>query len=107
MDRLRIGGVGLISGPPEKRGRRDESTQLGLVEGVLQQDPAVLVLHEGPDEPVWGQRGNSTIRSLVEPKNGLLVICGHSHWEHPLVTLPGGAQVLNVDARAVLLQRAR
>jgi hypothetical protein len=34
-----------------------------------------------------------------------LVICGHSHWDEPLAELPGGAQVLNVDGRAVLLRR--
>jgi hypothetical protein len=107
VDGLRIGGVSLISGPPEKRGRREESSQVAMVERVLHEDPEILVLHEGPDEPVHGQHGNSTLRSVVEGRNGLLVVCGHSHWDRPFATLPGGAQVLNVDARAVLLQRAR
>ena len=36
----------------------------------------------------------------------LLVVCGHCHWHEPLVELRGGVQVLNVDARAVVLTTA-
>jgi hypothetical protein len=32
-----------------------------------------------------------------------LVICGHAHWDSPLHEQRNGSQVLNVDARAVLL----
>ena len=35
-----------------------------------------------------------------------LVICGHVHWDRPLVALASGPQLLNVDARVVLLERA-
>ncbi|MEZ0230001.1 MAG: hypothetical protein ACAI25_15360 [Planctomycetota bacterium] len=40
-----------------------------------------------------------------EPILELLVVCGHCHWEDPLGRLNDHVQVLNVDARAVLLLR--
>jgi predicted phosphodiesterase len=106
VDGLRLGGVGLISGNPEKRGRRTEEAQLGLLRTVLRASPRLLVLHEGPDAPGDGRRGSAALRAALEAQDGLLVVCGHSHWEAPLAALAPGVQVLNVDARAVLLQRA-
>lgn len=65
----------------------------------------MLLLHEGPEVPGTNLRGNAVIREAVEPWSRLLVICGHCHWDAPLATLARGTQVLNVDARAVLLRR--
>ena len=67
--------------------------------------PHVLVLHEGPDGDEPGLRGNPEVRAAVAGSK-VVVVCGHVHWDRPLVGLAGGAQVLNVDARAVLLERA-
>lgn len=106
VDGLRLGGVSGIIGRTDKPGRRDEADQLERIQGVLRQGPELLVLHEGPDFPPGDLRGNSAIREAVEAREELLVVCGHSHWEQPLVRLERGAQVLNVDARAVLLVRA-
>ncbi|MCY1079020.1 metallophosphoesterase family protein [Archangium lansingense] len=72
---------------------------------MLRPSPEVLVLHEGPDEPSTERRGSPAIRAELEAREELLVICGHSHWDEPLAELSGGAQVLNVDGRAVLLRR--
>ncbi|MBJ6761930.1 metallophosphoesterase [Myxococcaceae bacterium JPH2] len=104
LDGLRVGGVSYIIGRPDKTNRREQSAQLERIESVLLQEPQVLVLHEGPDAPEQSLPGNAFIREAVAPWNDLLIICGHSHWDVPLVPLPGGVQVLNVDARAVLLQ---
>lgn len=35
--------------------------------------------------------------------NHTLVVRGHSHWDEPLAELKSGTQVLNVDARVVVL----
>lgn len=106
LDGLRLGGVSGIIGRKDKPGRREEADQLERIQGVLRQDPEVLVLHEGPEFPQEDLRGSTAIREVVEAREGMLVVCGHSHWEQPLVQFVGGAQVLNVDARAVLLVRA-
>ncbi|WP_164008208.1 metallophosphoesterase family protein [Pyxidicoccus trucidator] len=105
VDGLRVGGVGGIIGRPDKLGRREEEEHLGLMREVLRDEPEVLVLHAGPDVPGTDVRGSAVIREVLEQREGLLVVCGHAHWEEPLAVLHGGTQVLNVDSRAVLLQR--
>jgi hypothetical protein len=101
---LRIGGVGGIVGNTDKPGRRDADTFLSLIERVLAQGPDILVLHEGPDDPGSHSRGNPDVRELLRfVSDRLLVICGHSHWEHPVALLECGGQILNVAERAVLL----
>ncbi|WP_426756769.1 metallophosphoesterase family protein [Myxococcus sp. Y35] len=105
MDGLRMGGVGGIIGRPDKPGRRDEETFLREVRRVMRQPPEVLVFHQGPDVPGTRMRGSAAIREALPAREDLLVICGHAHWDTPLVSLPEGPQVLNVDSRAVLLTR--
>lgn len=105
LDGLRVGGVGGICGNPRKENRREPEVFVRTVQQVLANRPHVLVLHEGPDGGRPRLRGNPAVRAAVEDRRAL-VICGHCHWPEPLVTLAGGAQVLNVDARAVVLERA-
>jgi hypothetical protein len=61
--------------------------------------PDILVLHEGPqgDED---QPGHAGIDCKVP-----LIVCGHVHWPRPLFAHSNG-QVLNADARAIVLVRA-
>lgn len=106
LDGLKVGGVGGIIGRPGKPGRREEEEHLRLIREVLREEPELLVLHAGPDVPGTRVRGSAPIREVLERREGLLVVCGHAHWEEPLATLHGGTQVLNVDSRAVLLQCA-
>jgi len=106
LEGLRVGGVGGIIGNPGKTGRRSEEDFLQTLDGVLREAPELLVLHMGPDAPEAGARGSPAVREQVGTRTPL-VVCGHAHWKVPLATLSGGAQVLNVDSRAVLLERAR
>ncbi len=103
VDGLRVGGVSGIIGRPDKPGRRDEEAFLRSLRDVIRQDPELLVLHQGPDVPGTRMRGSAAIREGLPARDDLLVICGHAHWNTPLVALPAGPQVLNVDSRAVLL----
>ncbi len=104
LDSLRIGGVSGIIGNPKKPCRRDEETFFEMLERALFSHPELLVLHEGPDVPRTRRPGTPSIREQIEvARRDLLVICGHSHWHEPLAHLDSGCQVLNVDARAVLL----
>ncbi|MEQ8456021.1 MAG: metallophosphoesterase [Sandaracinaceae bacterium] len=104
LDGLRLGGVDHIIGNPDKPGRRDAFDFLDTLALVLAEDVDLLVLHEGPSGGP-SQRGNDAIRSHLErAASGPLTICGHTHWDAPLAELDGGRQVLNVDARAVILQ---
>ena len=59
------------------------------------------MLHEGPrggDQ----QPGNDAIRAAIEAGAVGLTICGHDHWRAPLA-VPTHGQILNVDARVVVL----
>ncbi|KFA88353.1 metallophosphoesterase family protein [Archangium violaceum] len=105
LDGLRVGGLSGIIGQAGKLWRREEEDYLEALREVLRPGPEVLVLHQGPDEPASERRGSPAIRAELEGREELLVICGHSHWDEPLAELAGGAQVLNVDGRAVLLRR--
>lgn len=104
LDGLRVAGVGGICGNPRKENRREPEDFLRTIQQVLANRPHVLVLHEGPDGEQPRLRGNANVRAVVDERRAL-VVCGHCHWPEPLVTLRGGAQVLNVDARAVVLER--
>jgi hypothetical protein len=105
LDGLRIGGVSGIIGNPKKPGRRDEETFFDMLDRALFSRPELLVLHEGPDVPRTRRPGTARIRELIEvARRDLVVICGHAHWHEPLAQLDSGCQVLNVDARAVLLR---
>ena len=102
VDTIRIGGVGLISGNPAKRGRRDEEAQLALVQQTIDAGIDILVLHEGPHGDAE-QPGNAAIRALVDAADVPLVVCGHVHWDDALAT--GRGQIVNVDTRVVVLAR--
>ncbi len=104
LDGLRIGGVSGIIGNPRKPGRRDDQTFFELLDLALFCRPEVLILHEGPDAPRFRRPGNPSIREHLEvARRDLLIVCGHAHWHEPLAQLDSGSQILNVDARAVLL----
>lgn len=105
LDGLRVAGVGGICGNPNKENRRAPEDFTAAVRQALQGRPHLLVLHEGPDGGAPGLRGNHEVRAAVDGAPAL-VVCGHVHWDRPLTTLPRGTQVLNVDARAVVLERA-
>lgn len=109
LDGLRIGGVSLIIGNPARPGRRSEDDFLASLQRVLDEQPDLVILHEGPDGNA-GQPGNPQIRARLAAGAAALAICGHDHWREPLAELAtrgrDSVQVLNVDARAVLLTAA-
>ncbi|NVB84934.1 MAG: metallophosphoesterase [Kofleriaceae bacterium] len=102
VDGLRIGGVGGIIGDRKKPGRRDEDEQLERIANVVAQNCDIVVLHEGPHGD-GKQHGNPAIRAALDDGTVPLTVCGHCHWKKPLAQLPRG-QILNVDARVVILQ---
>ncbi len=46
------------------------------------------------------------LREALEKARPTLVVRGHAYWELPMAVLPNGTQILNVDARVVVV-RAR
>lgn len=102
---LRIGGLGGIIGNPAKPQRREENEYFRALESLLRPRLDVLVMHEGSDGLTPDQPGNAKIRELLEKHPPHLVIRGHKHWAEPFAQFPSGLQVLNVDARVVILTK--
>ena len=105
LDGVRIGGVGGIVGNPEKRCRRSEEDFLHALDGVIDRGADIVVLHEGPHGADDHQRGNAAIRATLEAGEVPFTICGHAHWSDPLARIEATGQILNVDARVVVLLR--
>ncbi|HUQ70165.1 MAG TPA: metallophosphoesterase [Planctomycetaceae bacterium] len=100
---LRIAGLGGIIGKASRPNRRSEDDYLLTLQRLLQAQPDVLLMHEGPDGLHPSQRGLPQVRAILVASEMGLVIRGHAHWDQPFVEFPSGLQVLNVDARVVIL----
>jgi Icc protein len=104
LDGVRIVGMGGIIGKPTKPHRRQKVDAMQLLHRLLQQKPEICVLHQGPNVPEHRLFGEPSIRQeLLNHKDSVLVVCGHSHWPVPLVDLSSSVQVANVDMRVVVL----
>ncbi len=101
---LKIAGLGGIIGNPKRVQRRTEEGYLQTLEGLLEHRTDILITHDGPDAPSTGCRGSSMVRQLIERLGPSLVVRGHAHWKLPFAELAGGVQVLNVDARVVVMR---
>ena len=109
MDGLAVGGVSGIVGKLSRPNRKDGDTFISLLDCVVTLACDVVLLHESP-ACFGARRGNNAIREYLELAGDVygdeapLVFSGHTYWEDPLVVLPGGIQVLNVDHRLFVLQ---
>ena len=104
---VRFGGVGGIISAPKRLhrgGRRSGEDFHGLLSGVLDEAPDVVIVHEGPAGESRKQPGRDSIGAAMSRAGTALTICGHTHWPSALANLPYG-QVLNVDSRVVILLR--
>lgn len=98
---LNIGGVGGIIGNLERNQRKTESQYEKYLDKIINKRPDILLLHEGPDDPINQQRGNSMIRNkIVSNKNGLILF-GHGYWEHPYINI-GNNHLLNTNRRVYI-----
>lgn len=101
---LHIAGLGGIIGNPKRMRRRSEDEYLEALEDLLEHTTDILLLHDGPDVPSHSYRGSTMVRQVLELLQPRLVVRGHAHWPKPLAELDGGVQVLNVDARVVIMR---
>lgn len=100
---LKIAGLGGIIGRPSRPNRRTEEDYVAVLENLILQSPDLLITHEGPCGTHADQRGLERLRGTVAGSGIGLLIRGHKHWETPVAELPCGLQILNVDARVVIL----
>ena len=100
-----IAGISGIVGDPKRTWRKSAKSFESFISSLTSRQPDILLMHDGPDVPEFGYRGTPVIREALELLNRPLVIRGHAHWEKPLAELANGLQVLNVDARVVILRK--
>ncbi|GAA3977519.1 metallophosphoesterase [Allohahella marinimesophila] len=101
-----IGGVSGIIGDPKRLQRKSEGDFLCCVEAVIAKRPDILLLHQGPDDPSTGRRGEALVRKALEDRYRGLTVFGHAHWEWPFLISLGAGQAINVDARVVVITPA-
>lgn len=99
---LHVAEVGGVIGDPARPARRTEADYLAGVALTLDHRPDVLLLHQAPALGT-AQRGDEALSLLLRASPPLMTVCGHVHWDQPLGHLPGGASVLNVDKRVIVL----
>ena len=105
---LRVGGVSGVIGDTRRPFRKSEGEFLARMRQVLGVGVDVLLLHEGPCDDGCGLPGNPLIRDEIAKSTRGLVCCfGHANWREPLKVLPGGAQLLNLEGRVVVLTRPK
>ena len=105
LDGLRIGGISGIIGKPRKPFRKNEQNFLEAIASVADQNPDIIILHEGPSGMTPDRGGNNAVRDLLERLHPMLVVCGHCHWEEcEHEELSNGTQILNAEARAYIIE---
>ena len=104
-DKLKICGISGIIGNPKKVFRRSEAEFSHDLQKLLQQNPDLLLLHDGPDYPEENLDGNPIIRTALNSRNHVLVIRGHKHWEHIYIRLNQQIQVINTYEKVLVLLR--
>ncbi len=105
VEGVAIAGLSGIPGRPRRPWRRTEDDFVESLQLLLCDSPTIVVMHDGPDVPAPGHRGSPRIRQALEQHEPTLVVRGHAHWKEPLAKLSNGTQVLNVDARVVILTK--
>lgn len=106
VEGVRVAGISGIIGKEGRMFRRSEEAFCSLVRKLAAASPQILLMHDGPQGPEPAMTGSIAIQRALEDAGNLLIIRGHAHWETPLVALPNGVQVLSVDKRVVVLERA-
>jgi len=104
MAGLSVAGISGVIGNPRRNFRRAHFDFVETLDLILSEPTDIALMHTGPDFPeLKGCKGVREIREVIEKRKPSLVVRGHCHWPRPLVELPAGTQILNVEATVVVL----
>lgn len=107
IDSIRIAGMSGIVGNPRRPFRRSTGSFIRTYKELLQYQPDIVLLHQGPRLP--GDTDSVTmvpLEAVGEPVPALYCF-GHKHRKEPLWQSELGSQYLNVDGRVVVLRHQR
>ncbi len=104
---MEVGGISGVIGQPGKPNRVAEKDFLAQLKRLALKQPDLILLHEGPSHYAPSLTGNEQVREVLatSPKN--TVCCGHRHWPITLVETPKGTQIINLDAKCLILVNER
>ncbi len=104
---LKVGGYCGVLGESGKAWRRSYGDFSAALDLLRELNPDIIITHE-PIAPPRGQRPGNIALTPFFKGNGPqpLMVCGHMHWDEPFLEFDGW-QMLNVDARVVIVERAR
>ena len=100
---LELGGVSGVIGRTDRNQRKTQKAFMACLDKVTKKVTDLVILHEGPDDPASGQRGNPVIREHFEKEKTGLLVFGHRFWKQPFQTI-GKNQILNTDSKVFILQ---
>jgi len=101
---LSVGGVSGIIGKSKKNQRKTLAEFDVALKTIFSQHLNIALLHQGPNDPLNGQRGEPAIYDFLASNGNALVIFGHCHWRIPIVEI-GNNTLLNVDNRVYVFHR--
>ncbi|ANF98418.1 metallophosphoesterase family protein [Paenibacillus bovis] len=107
MANLRIAGLGGITGRPDKPNRIAIPEFLKQMARLLKKKTDIILMHQGPDDPVNHRPGDPAVRLELEKHDPILLCCGHVGWqtkddqEH-YARLSNGTQILNTDGKVFI-----
>ena len=104
LNEVNISGICGIVGQVERNQRKTEDQFKKSLKNITSDKTDLVVLHQGPDDPINNQKGEPFIREHLENNGSSIVIFGHCHWSTPFVEI-GNNQVLNVDNRLYLFSK--
>ena len=105
FDGLQIAGLSGITGRPGKVRRRQASDYCRELRRLFQSQPDLVAIHPSPELPKLALTGSPEINKALQKVPESLLVCGHRHWRwsSPLPPTLGRLQLLNVEARVVVL----
>ncbi len=104
IEGLTISGISGIVGNLRKPWRKTEEEFEEYLHFLRSAEPDIVLMHDGPSIPELGYRGSLDMLKAASCLSRPLIIRGHAHWKQALAELPTGLQILNVDARVVVLR---
>ena len=103
---LKVGGISGIIGCLDRNQRKSEQHFKNELIKIIAKKNDLTILHQGPDNPENGQKGELMIREFLENKGAGLVVFGHCHWNKSLISI-GNNQLLNVNNKLFLLEEVK
>jgi Icc-related predicted phosphoesterase len=103
---MHIGGVCGIVGKKSRNHRKSEIEFKESLTNVCNKKNDIVLLHQGPDDPVNQQLGQPFIREHLCKNGSSIVFFGHCHWDEPCIEM-GNNQLLNVDNRIYIISESK